>query len=109
MTYARVLLSAAAIAVLSTSVWAQGQYPMTVVPQGKGPYSFPDGYKTDFSKMEFAVAEKFAPNIFVLRGNEGVDMTHPEAAGGRSAVLFGPDGVLVVDTTYPPVAEKQMK
>jgi len=80
-----------------------------VVPQGKGPYSFPDGYKTDFSKMEFTVAEKYAPNIFVLRGNEGVDMTHPEAAGGRSAVLFGPDGALVVDTEYPPVADKQLK
>ena len=56
-----------------------------------------------------AVAEKYAANIFVLRGNEGVDMTHPEAAGGRSAVLFGADGALIVDTEYPPTAEKQLK
>lgn len=104
----KILLSAAAIAALSANAWAQ-TYPQTVVPQGKGPYTFPDGYRTDFSKMEFQVAEKYAANIFVLRGNEGVDMTHPEAAGGRSAVLFGADGALIVDTEYPPTAEKQLK
>ena len=104
----RMLLGAAAM-MLATSVQAQDRYPLTVVPQGKGPYSFPDGYRTDFSKMQFQVAEKYAANIFVLRGNEGVDMTHPEAAGGRSAVLFGADGALIVDTEYPPTAEKQLK
>lgn len=108
MIIKRLLLGAVAVAALSTSAWAQS-YPQTVVPQGKGPYTFPDGYRTDFSKMEFQVAEKYAANIFVLRGNEGVDMTHPEAAGGRSAVLFGADGALVVDTEYPPTAEKQLK
>ncbi len=108
MTVRTLLLGVAAAALLSTAASAQS-YPQTVVPQGKGPYTFPDGYRTDFAKMEFAVAEKYAPNIFVLRGNEGVDMTHPEAGGGRSAILFGADGALVVDTEYPQTGDKQLK
>lgn len=108
MKRARLLLGAAIVAAVSTSVWAQDNYPVTVVPQGKGPYTFPDGYRTDFSKIELKVAEKFSANLYVLRGNEGVDMTHPEAAGGRSGVLFGPDGILIVDTQYPGVGDKQL-
>lgn len=101
------LLLGAAIAALSTSVLAQS-YPISVVPQGTGPYTFPDGYRSDYSKIELKLAEKFSANLFVLRGNEGIDTTHPEAAGGRSGVLFGPDGILIVDTQYPGVGDKQL-
>jgi cyclase len=110
MKYARLFLGAAIIAALSTNVWAQTEnYPVTVVPQGKGPYTFPDGYRTDFGKIEPKLAEKFAADLFVIRGNEGIDTTHPEAAGGRIGVLFGPDGALVVDTQYPGVGDKMLQ
>ncbi len=114
MKHARLLLGAAVFAALSTNVLSTNvraqtdNYPVTVVPQGKGPYTFPDGYKTDFSKMQLHLAEKLSPNLYVVRGNEGIDTTHPEAAGGRMAVLFGADGALVVDTPYPTLGERAL-
>ena len=44
------------------------------------------------------VTAKMSPNLFVLHGSEGLDPAHPDASGGRVMVLFGPDGVLMVDT-----------
>ena len=107
MKRARLLLGAAVIAALSTNAWAQtDNYPVTVVPQGKGPYTFPEGFRTDYSKVQISLAEKLSPDLYVLRGNEGVDATHPEAEGGRIAVLFGADGVLMVDSQNPTLGEK---
>jgi cyclase len=45
-------------------------------------------------------------NVFVLTGSRGTDPGHPEGAGGRLGVLTGPDGVLTVDASYAPLAEK---
>src|SRR5580700_11002346 len=76
---------------------ARGQvpgYPITVVPPGKGPYQFPQGYQTPWDKIEMLVTEKLAPNLYSLHGSAGLDPAHPDAAGGRVAVLFGSDGVL---------------
>jgi hypothetical protein len=54
------------------------------------------------------VTAKMSPNLFVLHGSEGLDPAHPEASGGRAMVLFGPDGVLMVDTENKQVAEKTL-
>ncbi len=100
------LLGAAALAAIPAV--AQDKYPIQVVPVGKGPYTFPPGYKTDFSKVKIMVTEKLSPNLYVLHGNAGVDTAHPDSSGGRMAVLFGPDGVLLVDSENEPVGAKSL-
>jgi cyclase len=98
-----------AVAAVSASVWAQEPgYPITVVPPGKGPYQFPQGYQTPWDKIEMLVTEKLAPNLYSLHGSAGLDPAHPDAAGGRVAVLFGSDGVLMVDTEDPQLAAKTL-
>ena len=99
-----------AMAVLPAIVRAQRpEYPITVIPTGKGPYTFPPGYQTPWDKIEIMVTAKMSPNLFVLHGSEGLDPAHPEASGGRAMVLFGPDGVLMVDTENRQVADKTLK
>jgi glyoxylase-like metal-dependent hydrolase (beta-lactamase superfamily II) len=84
-------------------------YPITVIAPGKGPYTFPQGYQTPWDKIEIRVTEKMSPNLFVLHGSQGLDPAHPDASGGRAMALFGPDGVLLVDTQNRQVAEKTLK
>jgi cyclase len=104
------LVGLAMMSVLGACAWAQGGgYPITLIPPGKGPYSFPQGYQTPWDKIQILVTEKMAPNLYILHGSEGLDPAHPEASGGRVAVLFGSDGVLMVDTGNRPVAEKTLK
>jgi cyclase len=104
------LLGLAAIAAIPAMIWAQGAaYPITVVPPGKGPYTFPQGYQTPWDKIDIFVTEKMSPNLFVLHGSEGLDSAHPDSSGGRAMALFGPDGVLMVDTENRQVAEKTLK
>jgi cyclase len=104
------LLGAAAMAAVPGMVLAQRpEYPITVIPTGKGPYTFPEGYQTPWDKIEIRVTEKMSPNLFVLHGSEGLDPAHPDASGGRAMALFGPDGVLMVDTENRQVAEKTLK
>ena len=99
----------AAMAVVPGSVWAQERnYPITVVAPGKGPYQFPQGYQTPWDKIQMVVTEKLAANLYSLHGSAGLDPTHPDAAGGRVAVLFGSDGVLMVDTEDPQLASKTL-
>jgi|TARA_B100001105_G_scaffold244496_1_gene226308 glyoxylase-like metal-dependent hydrolase (beta-lactamase superfamily II) len=86
----------------------EAEYPIIVVPTGKGPYSFPEGYQTPWGRIEIMVTEKMSPNLFVLHGSKGLDRAHPDGSGGRVMVLFGPDGVLMVDTQNRQVAEKTM-
>ena len=86
----------------------EAEYPIIVVPTGKGPYSFPEGYQTPWDRIKIMVTEKMSPNLFVLHGSKGLDRGHPDASGGRVMVLFGPDGVLLVDTQNRQVAEKTM-
>src|SRR5438876_8288949 len=104
------LLGVAAMAAIPAMARAQGaQYPITIVAPGKGPYTFPDGYQTPWDKIDTIVTAKMSPNLFVLHGSEGLDPAHPEASGGRVLVLFGADGVLMVDTENRQVAEKTLK
>src|ERR1700731_776643 len=103
-------LAVAAMAAIPAMAWAQGaEYPITVVAPGKGPYSFPAGYQTPWDKIQIKVTAKMSPNLFVLHGSQGLDPAHPDASGGRAMVLFGPDGVLMVDTENRQVAEKTLK
>jgi glyoxylase-like metal-dependent hydrolase (beta-lactamase superfamily II) len=104
------LFAVAAITVLSAVARAQEtRYPITITPPGTGPYTFPTGYQTPWDKIEIMVTEKISPNLFVLHGSQGLDPAHPEASGGRVMVLFGSDGVLLVDTENRQVAEKTLK
>ena len=105
----RWLLSMAALVAVCGAILAEdAKYPIIVTPPGTGPFTFPEGYKTDWSKVTISVTEKLAPNLYILHGNAGVDTAHPDASGGRVAVLFGSDGVLMVDTENAPVAEKTL-
>ena len=90
--------------------WAQGtQYPITIIPSEGARTRFPEGYQTPWDKIEIMVTEKMSPNLFVLHGSPGLDPAHPDASGGRVMVLFGPDGVLMVDTENRQLAEKTLK
>jgi glyoxylase-like metal-dependent hydrolase (beta-lactamase superfamily II) len=111
MTSKRLLLfvSLVAIAAVPAVVWTQrADYPITVIAPGTGPYTFPAGYQTPWDRIEIMVTSKMSPNLFVLHGSEGLDPAHPDASGGRVMVLFGPDGVLMVDTENSQVAEKTL-
>ena len=101
----RLLIAAAAAATLG----AQGpQYPITVIAPGKGPFTFPEGYQTPWDKIQILVKEKLSPSLFVVHGSDTLDPAHPDGSGGRALVLFGPDGVLLVDTQNRQVAEKTL-
>jgi cyclase len=107
---ALLLLGAAAmVAIPATARPQEAKYPITLIPPGKGPYTFPQGYQIPWDRIEIRVTEKISPNLFVLHGSEGLDPAHPEASGGRAMVLFGPDGILMVDTQNRQVAEKTLK
>ena len=104
------VVGVAAVAALPGIMWAQGtQYPITLIPPGAGPYTFPAGYQTPWDKIQIMVTAKMSANLFVLHGSEGLDPAHPDASGGRAMALFGPDGVLMVDTENRQVADKTLK
>jgi len=112
MTNARtsILVIAVALVFPSSPVWTQApRYPITIVAPGKGPFTFPPGYQTPWDKIEISVTEKMSPNLFVLHGSQGLDPAHPDASGGRAMALFGPDGVLLVDTQNRQVAGKTLQ
>src|SRR3984885_5094258 len=104
------LLASAALGLLALSGLASAQtYPQILIPPAKGPFTFAKGYQIPWDKIQIAVTEKIAPNIFLLHGSPRLDTAHPDASGGRIAVLFGPDGVLMVDSEDVQLAEKSLK
>ena len=104
------LLAVTAMATVSVAaLQQQAGYPIELIAPGKGPYTFPAGYQTPWDKIEIRVTAKMSPNLYVLHGSEGLDPAHPDGSGGRAMVLFGPDGVLMVDTQNRQVAEKTLK
>jgi cyclase len=106
---ALLLIGAGCLAAAATIASAQESgYPIIVIPTAKGPFTFPAGYTTPWDKIEIKVTEKMSPNLFVLHGSQGLDPAHPDASGGRAMALFGPDGVLLVDTENRQVAEKTL-
>src|SRR5438552_16516302 len=111
MTNARALLVLTMLVVAGASAVTRTQepgYPIELIPPGKGPFSFPDGYQTPWDKIQIVVTSKMSPNLFVLHGSEGLDPAHPDASGGRAMALFGSDGVLLVDTENRQVADKTL-
>jgi cyclase len=58
-----------------------------------------------FAKIEIQ-ASQLAPGLFVLKGSANVDPVHQDAAGGAIGLLVGPDGALMVDAQYAPLADK---
>src|ERR1700677_658789 len=104
------LLASGVLSLLVFSGLASAQtYPEILIPPAKGPFTFAKGYQIPWDKIQIAVTEKIAPNIFLLHGSPGLDTAHPDASGGRIAVLFGPDGVLMVDSEDVQLAEKSLK
>lgn len=59
----------------------------------------------DFDRTQFAT-QQLASNVYVLTGSPDTDPGHPEAAGGHVGILFGRDGVLMVDASYAPLSDK---
>ncbi|MGE0159935.1 MAG: MBL fold metallo-hydrolase [Gemmatimonadales bacterium] len=107
----KVLASIACAVVLTVPSLAGAQepgYPITLIPPGEDSRTFPPGYQTPWDQIEIRVIEKMSPNLFVLHGSAGLDPAHPDASGGRAMVLFGPDGILMVDTQNRQVAEKTL-
>jgi cyclase len=108
--HAWLLLGLVAMAAVPAMLLAQRpEYPITLIEPGKGPYTFPEGYQTPWDRIEIMVTAKMSPNLFVLHGSEGLDPAHPDGSGGRAMALFGPDGVLMVDTENRQVADKTLK
>src|SRR4029450_4016906 len=104
------LFAGAAFAILSASSSAQEPgYPIELIAPGKGTYTFPPGYETPWDKIQIMVTAKMSPNLFVIHGSEALDPAHPDASGGRVMALFGPDGVLMVDTQNRQVADKTLQ
>src|SRR5271169_1436127 len=91
-----------AVAVIPVIVWAQTQTPAL---QGAGQgRSF-----AQWDKIQISVTAKVAPNLYILQGSPDLDTTHPDAAGGRIAVLFGSDGILMVDSQDEELHEKVLE
>ncbi len=80
---------------------------MLVVPNASA--QNPPRAFAQWDKIEISVTDKLAPNLYVLQGSPEFDTTHPDAAGGRVAALFGPDGVLLVDAQDEELGEKVFK
>ena len=110
MKYKTMLLGGiAAASLISAAVWAQGMSG----PAMKGPATAPArpaaGFQRDFAqwdKVTITVEQKIGSNLAILHGNPGVDTSHPDASGGRVAVLYGPDGVMMVDDNNEEVGAK---
>src|SRR3954469_7617986 len=81
---------------------------MSLLPQSAWAQAAPRAF-AQWDKIEISVTAKLAPNLFVLQGSPEFDTTHPDAAGGRVAVLFGPDGVLLVDAPDEARGEKVLR
>ena len=81
---------------------------ISIVPSSARAQNPPRAF-AQWDKIEISVTDKLAPNLYVLQGSPEFDTTHPDAAGGRVAVLFGPDGVLLVDAQDEELGEKVFK
>lgn len=89
----------------NTCLLAGGLAVLTFIP-ARGWAQAPPRPFAQWDKIEISVTAKLAPNLYILQGSPEFDTTHPDAAGGRIAVLFGPDGVLLVDSQDQELAGK---
>ena len=101
MRHKAVLLGGiAAASLLCVNVFAQG----VKAPPAPSPRAF-----AQWDKVEMSVEQKIGSNLAIIHGNPGVDTSHPDASGGRVAVLYGPDGVLMVDANNEEIHDKLLK
>ena len=108
MTYKSILLATIAAASLTgAAVWAQGMSGPAARPAAAARPS-PRAF-AQWDKVTMTVEQKIGANLAIIHGNPGVDTSHPDASGGRVAVLYGPDGVLMVDANNEEVHEKLLK
>jgi glyoxylase-like metal-dependent hydrolase (beta-lactamase superfamily II) len=99
----------AALSLVPSLVAAQVPgYPITLIPPGQESGDFPPGYQTPWDRIDIRVVEHMSPSLYVLHGSQALDVNHPDASGGRVMVLFGLDGVLMVDTQNRQVGEKTL-
>ena len=89
-------------------LWLGGLAALSLIPARLLAQASPRAF-AQWDKIEISVTAKLAPNLYILQGSPEFDTTHPDAAGGRVAVLFGPDGVLMVDSQDEELAEKVFK
>jgi glyoxylase-like metal-dependent hydrolase (beta-lactamase superfamily II) len=87
----------AAAALIPAMTLAQANSPA----RAAGPRNF-----AQWDKIEITVETKYGNNLAVLHGSPGLDTTHPDAAGGRVMALYGPDGVLMVDSQDEELTQK---
>ena len=92
----------AAMAIVPAIAWAQGQLPAPQRPGQRRSFA-------QWDKIQISVTAKLAPNLYILQGSPDLDTNHPDAAGGRVAVLFGPDGILMVDSQDDELHEKLLE
>lgn len=83
-------------------------YPVIYFPTDEGDYEYPEGYQIPWDEVEIRVTERFSPNLVTLHGSPVLDPVHPDGSGGRAMVLYGPDGVLMVDAQNRQVQEKTL-
>jgi cyclase len=74
-------------------------------PSRPAPVASPRTF-AQWDKIEITVETKFGNNLAILHGSPGLDTTHPDAAGGRVMALYGPDGVLMVDSQDVELTQK---
>lgn len=104
-----VLLCASLLLTLPALLHGQGEsYPVIVIPTSTENPTYPAGYQIPWDQIEISVTEKFSPNLYTLHGSPLLDPAHPDGSGGRAMALFGPDGVLLVDTQNRQVGEKTL-
>lgn len=92
------LIGGIAAALLTPAVALAQANATTPAP---GPRTF-----AQWDKIEITVETKYGNNLAILHGSPGLDTSHPDAAGGRVMALYGPDGVLMVDSQDEELAQK---
>jgi glyoxylase-like metal-dependent hydrolase (beta-lactamase superfamily II) len=101
MKHRTLFLSGIAVAsLLSAGVWAQQAM--------KGPAPAPRPF-AQWDKVTMTAEQEIGSNLAIIHGNPGVDTSHPDASGGRVAVLYGADGIMMVDANNEEIHEKLLK
>ena len=100
------LIAAAAAATLGAQT---PQYPITVIAPAKGPFTFPAGLPDAVGQdPDSGEGEDVPESVRPARVRQAsIPRIPTDRAGGRWS-LFGPDGVLLVDTQNRQVAEKTL-
>ena len=98
MKFKTILLGGIALAsVLSINASAQ---------QAAAPGKPPPRTFAQWDKIQITVETKYGNNLAILHGSPDLDTSHPDAAGGRVAALYGPDGILMVDSQDEELTQK---